>query len=83
MGPLGDASVLAHLPVVAGIGAVVLGGIIGVLKGYRWLLAEIKTVITAAIEHHTEVERTWQHEIERRLTVIESKVDRIIEGSGQ
>ena len=75
--------IVAHLPWVIGAGAVTVSAIGVVIKGYRWLLSEIRTAITEAIEHHTEVEAQWQREIERRLDQIESKVDRIAEREGK
>jgi hypothetical protein len=74
--------VAGYLPITLGAGAVIVGGIISVVKGYRWLITEIRAAITEALDHHTEVEAGWQREIERRLDAIESKVDRLAERDG-
>lgn len=74
-----DANVVQHLPFVIGALGVLGAGVISIVKGYRWLLSEIRSAITDAMAHHEHVEGEWQRDIERRLEAIENKVDRLIE----
>lgn len=66
--------------VVVGVLGVIVSGVISAIKGYKWLIAEIRKAITEALEHHTEVEGEWQREIERRLEAIEAKMDKFMAG---
>lgn len=74
-----DAALGEHLPVLLGSGALAAGGVMGVIRGYKWLLKEIRAAITEALEHHQETESEWQRGIERRLDAIEEKVDRLMQ----
>ena len=66
-----------HLPILLGAGALTVGGIISVLKGYKWLLREIRDAISEALSHHEQRESDWQGRIERRLDAIEAKMDEL------
>lgn len=76
------ADVAGYLPITLGAGAVIVAGIVSIIKGYRWLVGEIREVINEAMSRHEQIESTWQREIERRLDVIEAKVDRLAEREG-
>lgn len=75
--------VAEHLPIVIGALGVLGAGVISIVKGYRWLLSEIREAISDAMKHHEGVEGEWQKAIERRLEAIENKVDRLVERNGQ
>ena len=64
-----------HIPLLVAAGALTVSGIIGVVKGYKWLLKEIREAITDSLANHERVEEEWQKVIEHRLEDIESKVD--------
>ena len=70
---------IAHvLPwVVAGI-FLTVSAIVGILKGYKAFLSEIRQVVGGELRAHTDSEKTWQEQIERRLGEIERKVDELI-----
>lgn len=74
-----DANVVQHLPFVIGALGVVGAGVISIVKGYRWLLSEIRSAIKDEMAGHEKTEGAWQKAIERRLEAIESKVDRLME----
>ena len=70
---------IAHLlPYILAAGAVTVGGITAILKGYKAVVAEIREVVGFELRSHTESERGWQEEIERRLGRVESKLDELI-----
>lgn len=71
--------IVEHAPIILGALSLMLGGVIGVIKGYRWFLDEIRTAINTAIDRHSEAEAVWQREVERRLGSLESKMDRLLE----
>ena len=70
----------SYFPWFAGALGLTVSGIVTVLKGYKWLLGEIRQVIVEQLGHHEARESEWQKGIERRLDVIEQKVDALIEG---
>lgn len=72
-----DGGTLEHMPYFLGALVLMTTGLVSVLKGYRWLITEIRSAIAEALAHHQEVESTWQKAIEDRLGSIEEKIERL------
>jgi hypothetical protein len=71
------------LPVVLGALSVLGAVVIAIVKGYRWFLGEIKSVISGAMAAHEKAEGEWQKAIKERLDRIEAKVDRLTERNSE
>lgn len=75
-----EPQIAEHLPILAGAGALTVSVIVGVIRGYRWFLSQVREVITEAMRSHEAKEGEWQRAIGERLDRLEEKVDRLIEG---
>lgn len=62
------------LPLTLGALVFMISAIVGVVKGYRWLLNEIRASVLDAMLTHEAKEKIWQDEVTRRLGVIEDAV---------
>jgi hypothetical protein len=71
---------LGVVPLTVGGVVAMISAVVGVIKTYRWFLAQIKEVVSDALRSHEDKETVWQTEVTRRLDVIEEKVDRLSEG---
>lgn len=75
-----DLGQIGAVPLTLGA-LVTMGGIIvGVIRGYRWFLDEVKRVVTEALSSHEANESIWRAEVSRRLDAIERKLDQRNEG---